>query len=275
MTQPVYPQQHNPHAQLARGLAGYEPTPTLASIAIHGAILALLLYLGTARPAQEALREATAVVTPLSRYLPHPLRGTGGGSGGLHDQAPPTQGKLPRPAPRPFVPPTTTTVEHPLLPLEPVIVAPSDANLPTSHLTNFGDPLAALASRSPGPGSRGGIGTRDGGGIGPGSGPGYGPGDQSAARPGTPGVTAPSLLYQIEPEYSEDARKAKLQGTVRLSIIVDPSGRPRDIRVVRPLGLGLDERAIEAVTKWRFKPGQKDGSPIPVRATVEVNFRLL
>jgi TonB family protein len=89
------------------------------------------------------------------------------------------------------------------------------------------------------------------------------------------GVSAPGVLFKVEPEYSEEARKAKFQGTVVLSIVVDPSGKARDIKVIRPLGLGLDEKAIEAVSKWRFKPGMKDGVPVPVRASVEVNFRLL
>jgi TonB family protein len=89
------------------------------------------------------------------------------------------------------------------------------------------------------------------------------------------GVTAPKLLKKVEPEYSEEARKAKFQGTVVLRVIVDAEGNPRDIEVSRPLGLGLDEKAIEAVMKWRFSPGYKDGKAVAVRATVEVNFRLL
>jgi len=79
----------------------------------------------------------------------------------------------------------------------------------------------------------------------------------------------------VEPEYSDEARKAKYSGTVLLSIVVDERGIPRDIRVVRPLGLGLDEKAIEAVRHWRFRPGMKNGRPVNVRATVEVSFRLL
>jgi TonB family protein len=79
----------------------------------------------------------------------------------------------------------------------------------------------------------------------------------------------------VEPEYSDEARKAKFQGTVLIDIVVDEKGNPRDFRIVRPLGLGLDEKAIEAVQKWRFRPGVKDGKPVPVFARIEVNFRLL
>ncbi len=89
------------------------------------------------------------------------------------------------------------------------------------------------------------------------------------------GVSAPTLVFKVEPEYSEEARKAKFQGTVVLYVVVDEKGNPRDLKVVRALGLGLDQKAIEAVQKWRFKPGLKDGKPVPVAAQIEVNFRLL
>jgi len=89
------------------------------------------------------------------------------------------------------------------------------------------------------------------------------------------GVSAPVVLYKVDPEYSEEARKAKYSGTVVLQLVVDPAGKARDIRVVRSLGLGLDEKAIEAVNKWKFRPGVKNGQPVSVQATIEVNFRLL
>ena len=88
-------------------------------------------------------------------------------------------------------------------------------------------------------------------------------------------VSAPALINKVEPEYSEEARKAKYSGTVLLSIVVDANGTPRDIHVLRPLGLGLDEKAIEAVSKWRFRAGMKGGRPVSTQAQVEVNFRLL
>lgn len=89
------------------------------------------------------------------------------------------------------------------------------------------------------------------------------------------GVTAPKLLFKKEPMYSEEARKARLVGRVVLSIVVAEDGTPQNPRVVRGLGLGLDEMAIEAVRTWRFDPGKKEGKPVKVAATVEVNFRLL
>jgi TonB family protein len=88
-------------------------------------------------------------------------------------------------------------------------------------------------------------------------------------------VSAPALLYKVEPEYSEEARKAKYQGIVVLRVIIDASGRATNAEVVRSLGLGLDEKAMEAVKKWEFRPGYKDGKPVAVMAQIEVNFRLL
>ena len=116
------------------------------------------------------------------------------------------------------------------------------------------------------------------GGIGKGKGPNYGNSDRGIPggvfRIGQ-GVSAPRLISQIEPEYSEEARKAKYQGAVMLEVVVDENGHPRDIRITHPLGLGLDEKAIEAVKKWRFLPGRKDGKAVSVLAVIEVNFRLL
>jgi periplasmic protein TonB len=83
------------------------------------------------------------------------------------------------------------------------------------------------------------------------------------------------VLSKVEPEYSDEARKAKWQGTVTLQLVVDEHGLPQQIKVARSLGLGLDQKAMDAVSKWRFKPGLKDGKPVPVIATIEVNFRLL
>jgi periplasmic protein TonB len=83
------------------------------------------------------------------------------------------------------------------------------------------------------------------------------------------------LTPKVEPEYSEEARAAKWQGTVVLSLVVDEQGHPQDLKVLRSLGMGLDEKAMEAVAQWRFKPGMKDGKAVPVMATIDVNFRLL
>ena len=88
------------------------------------------------------------------------------------------------------------------------------------------------------------------------------------------GVTTPRAIYAPDPEFSEEARKAKFQGTVVLWLVVGTDGRTHEVRVFRSLGMGLDEKAIEAIRQWRFEPGRKDGIPVAVQVNVEVNFRL-
>jgi TonB family protein len=123
------------------------------------------------------------------------------------------------------------------------------------------------------------MGSGSGGGLGSGSGDGYGPGYGGNVGGGLfhigGGVSAPQILHEVDPEFSDEARRAKYQGICLISIIVDTNGNPQNPRVVRPLGMGLDEKALEAVKQFRFKPAMKDGkTPVPVMITVEVNFRL-
>jgi TonB family protein len=111
--------------------------------------------------------------------------------------------------------------------------------------------------------------------VGPKNGPGFGPYDQgNVFSRGKGGVTAPRPIYDPDPEYSDAARRAKYQGSVLLWLVVAPNGRPRNIRVQRSLGMGLDEKAIEAVSQWRFQPATLNGQPVAVQINVEVSFRL-
>jgi TonB family protein len=204
----------------------------------------------------------------------------GGGGGGDRNPLPPSQGKLPKIAKRQFTPPSATVNNPaPKLVMEPTIVVQPDAPLPQINAQNYGLPTGIPGPPSSGPGSGGGIGTGKGGGVGSGSGIGYGPGSGAGFGGGVykigGGVSAPVPIFKPEPEYSEEARKAKFQGAVLLSIVILPDGSTSNIRVVRPLGLGLDEKAIEAVQKWKFRPSLKDGKAVAVSANVEVNFRLL
>jgi len=170
--------------------------------------------------------------------------------------------------------------ENPKLAVEPTVVVPPQIKLAMNSMPNLGDPMAAIPNGplSNGTGSGGGIGSGSGGGVGSGEGPGVGPGRGGGIGGGVfhvgGGVSAPKVLYQPDPEYSEEARKAKFQGTCVLSLVVGPDGRPRDLRIARSLGLGLDEKAIEAVRNWRFEPAVKDGKPVAVAINVEVDFRL-
>jgi TonB family protein len=137
-----------------------------------------------------------------------------------------------------------------------------------------------LGPPSNGTGRNGGIGNYgDGGGIGNRRGPGAGDGGDGGGITGySPirGIVTPAVLqWKTEPEYSEEARKAKLQGTVVLQIEIDANGRAANVAVTRSLGLGLDEKAVEAVRRWKFKPAYRNGRPVASPAVVEVNFRLL
>jgi TonB family protein len=123
------------------------------------------------------------------------------------------------------------------------------------------------------------MGNGSSGGLGSGNGPGFGPGSGGGIAGGVfkvgGGVSRPLVISKVDPEYSEEARKAKYSGNVELSIVVDVEGRVRDVRVVKSLGMGLDEKAMEAVARWKFKPGMKGGQAVNVQALIEVNFRLL
>jgi len=243
------------------------------SVLAHACAIALLALAGTNKTVQQAVREQITLVAP--DLLPTPKADSmhGGGGGGDQSPTPVSKGAPPKLANKQFVPPMITHVENPKL------VMPADAIIPAVGMDQLGDPLARSGLASNGFGSGGGMGSGRGGGLGPGSGPGFGPGSGGDLGGGAyrigGGVSAPSILYKVEPEYSEEARKAKFQGTVVLAVVVDEHGIPRDIRVQRPLGLGLDQKAVEAVEKWRFSPGRKDGKPVAVVAVIEVNFRLL
>jgi TonB family protein len=170
---------------------------------------------------------------------------------------------------------------HPKLTAEPTVVMPPQVKLPMmASLPNLGDPLSSLPSGPPsnGQGSGAGIGSGHGGGVGSGRGGGVGPGEGGGFGGGVfrvgGGVSAPKVVFAPDPDYSEEARKAKYQGTVILWLIVDSSGRPQQIKVARTLGMGLDQKAVDAVRQWKFEPAMKDGSPVAVQINVEVNFRL-
>ena len=256
------------------------------SLLLHLLVVVFAIWLGGLPAVRRAVKQTVSLVAPvdLAPYIPdvapQKQKMGGGGGGGDNSPLPASKGRLPRVAPRQFVPPMAVVNNpNPKLLMEPTIIAQPNANLPQVNMAVWGDPFGRTGPLSNGPGSGGGIGSGSGGGVGSGDGPGFGPGRGGGVGGGAyrigGGVSAPQLLFKVEPEYSEEARKAKFQGTVVLYIVVDEKGLPRDVKVVRPLGLGLDEKALEAVTKWRFKPGYKDGRPVAVVATIEVNFRLL
>jgi periplasmic protein TonB len=202
----------------------------------------------------------------------------GGGGGGDQDKLPASHGTPPRFASEQLTPPAVIVRnEDPKLPAEPTLIGPPDLILPQSD--KYGDPMANILNPpSNGPGSGGGIGSGHTGGIGSGEGPGVGEGYGGGIGGGIyhvgGGVSAPRPIYDPDPEYSDEARKAKFQGSCVLVAIIGPDGRPRDLRVARSLGMGLDQKAVDAVWKWRFVPAMKDNRPVSVQISIEVVFHL-
>ncbi len=267
------------------GLYGRQKKSFMMSTGFEVGVIVVVMILGANKTVQNAVKKNILFMpitdTLLDQAKMQPKKDMGGGGGGDRSPLPASRGKLPPRALRQFTPAVAVYNNlNPKLAMDPNIIAPPDAKLPDCPgCLNYGDPLSKYTTLSNGTGSGGGIGSGRGGGIGSGDGPGYGPGSGGGVGGGPfrvgNGVTAPVLLVKKEPEYSEEARKAKHQGTVVLYIQVDPSGKATHIKVVRSLGLGLDEKAMEAVSQWKFKPGYKDGKPVTVEAQVEVNFRLL
>ena len=265
------------------GLYQGDPKSRYYSVGIHVGVFALLWFGFTNPTVQKAIRQNLSLIDPnIKPFVPDvkPKQNTmqGGGGGGAKEPLPVSKGKLPKPSMKQFVPPQI--IDHtPKLAMDPSLLAPPDTPLPQSNLNNWGDPLAKMLNGSNGNGSGGGMGNGSGGGVGSGKGGGFGPGEGGGVGGGVfrvgGGVSAPAVLFKVDPEYSEEARKAKYSGTVLLSVIVDSEGHARDIRVLKSLGMGLDEKAVEAVQKWKFKPGMKGGTAVNVRAQIEVNFRLL
>ena len=265
------------------GQYGRQKKSWVMSVGLQSAIVVLLVTVASSRVVQQQVRQAVSLVVPIGIAPVAPTKPNtmqGGGGGGDRSPLPASKGKLPKAALRQFVPPQAVVANNnPKFTMEPTILAPPDVNLPQVNLPNYGDPLAKIGPPSNGTGSGGGIGSGKGGGVGSGIGGGVGPGEGGGIGGGVyrvgGGVSAPSLIYKKEPDYSEEARKAKYEGTVTLYVEVDPSGRATNIRVLHSLGLGLDEKAVEAVKLWKFKPGLKDGHPVTVAASIEINFRLL
>jgi TonB family protein len=271
----------HPDTQRTRTASG------MLSLAIHGGAVALIFTITPAHEIRHAAETTVAMVTPLiAPYIPSaaptPARGNGGGGGGGGDRSPlpASKGRLPRFSPRQFTPPAAVVYNQaPKLLMEPTIVVEPSARVPNVDMAVFGDPLGKIGPPSNGPGSGGGIGSGYGGGVGSGKGPGYGPGEGGGfgggIRGGRGSVTQAVLLKKTEPEYTDEARKARLQGMVALLVEIGTDGFAHNPQIRSSLGLGLDERAAEAVLKWRFRPYMKDGVPVPGSALVQVYFHLL
>jgi periplasmic protein TonB len=244
------------------------------TLAIVGVLLLLHFGVQTVKPPEKSKLD----LTPLAPYQPAHVgrQAGGGGGGGDASKLKASAGTPPKASLQPqIVPPT---VEIPKVQAK-ITAAPSIvADLKFPPTNQVGDPLSKLMIPSNGTGVGSGIGSGSGGGIGSGTGGGLGPGSGGNFGGGVfhvgNGVIAPVAIFAPDPDYSDEARKAKYQGTVVLTVIVGADGRVHSARVVRNLGMGLDEKAQEKVLTWKFKPATKDSRPVPVEVNIEVTFNL-
>lgn len=253
------------------------------SFVLHAVVIGGVLWWGMYASRMNPVSDT--VVTPIKFTLfdpPPPVMPVakvmgGGGGGGVHQVIPPVKAPLPKPVPTVhMLPPQIAMLEHPKLAAAPTTQVNMQVN---SNLPNMGvpdSPQIALASQGSGAhsgfgeGMGGGIGIGHGSGTGIGGGGGYGGGLMTVGG----GVSAPVVVHSVEPEFTEDARKSNLQGTVAIQLIVDAQGNPQDVRVVHHLGMGLDQKAVDAVRQYKFRPAMYQGHPVAVQMVIEVDFRL-
>lgn len=274
---------------VAHQVATRTTLPLALSGSIHGVALVLAIWLTTL-----GLRSSAQTIVDEPRqsarlvFLMTPGPGGGGGGGGLRQKPrPPTakqegQKKIGNPLPvrrTPPAEPITTPPEPQVLPAEPLppIVAPVVASAPDPVTRPGTLEPAKTEADSHGPGTGGGVGTGRGAGIGEGDGAGLGPGSGGGTgggpyRPGS-GIEPPRLIREIKPDYPDDARRRNIEGEVVLEIVVRRDGSVGNVKVLRGLPAGLNDRAVDAVRQWRFSPAKRFGTPVDVVVEVSVEFR--
>lgn len=268
---------------LDQSLRRRERSSTVVSFFLHILIITAVLWFGMMahnRVVQTA--ETTVAPIHITLYDPPPpvmqvakVEG-GGGGGGAHHLVAPIRAHLPTFAKTTIIPPVITRINSPKLPVEPTVEVrlPQESAIPKLGVPN--SPQVAMASQ--GEGSNNGFGFGLGGGIGTGHGAGQGPGSNGGYGGGVMtvggGVSAPEVIHSVQPQFTPEARSSNYQGVVGIQLIVDSRGFPQDVRVVRHLGMGLDQEAIEAVRQYRFKPAVFQGHSVSVQMIIDVDFRL-
>ena len=258
-----------PEVFLAQMQPKRDARSTGTAVLLHVAAIGLLFWavkthVSFVNPQKTAMLD---LVTPPP--MP-PAKDVMGGGGGQQGAAPVSKGALPKFADQQITPPKAPPMEQPKIKMpDPTIEVQTNLKM-ASNMPNLGMPNSPLLGNSMGNGTGSGIGSGSGAGLGAGTGGGYGGGLKKIGG----GVSSPVLVYQVEPEFSEEARRAKFMGVVTVDIIVNPQGLPQNIRVVRGVGMGLDQKAVEAVKQYRFKPAMEAGKPVAVEMYVEVNFQI-
>jgi periplasmic protein TonB len=260
------------------------PAAIAISALVNCGILAVLLFAFRSQ-ISAVIKKTTNINIDVSAWKPQAKKPSdigGGGGGGAHEIVQANKGHLPKIDPKPLLQPTPIKIDQPKIPVTPAIDVqkdiklPDNPNLPMVGMTN--SPNVTLASA--GTGSNGGMGSGQHGGLGSGNGNGFGPGEGGNVGGGLRkvgnGVSAPTVLFKPEAEFSDEARRAKYEGIVVVTLIVDANGNPQNVHVTRSLGMGLDEKALEAVRQYKFKPAYDQAShkSVPVQMSVEISFHL-
>ena len=283
------PELPEPHIPQSRGV------PLAVSSALHACLVAAL-FLATFNlsPSAASLRVDDRPAEPMRLvFLASPGPGGGGGGGGLLQKTPAPKAlregtrkissPLPQrvepkpiePAPKPPEPKPQPPLAAEQLPavVAPIITAPADTRNRVGVLQQ-----TPAESESHGPGKGGGAGTGTGTGLGEGDGSGVGPGSGGGTgggpyRPGS-GIEPPRLLREVRADYTEEARQRGLSGDVVLEIVVRRDGSVGEVKILRGLAAGLNDRAVQAVRQWRFAPARRTGTPVDVIVEVAVEFKL-
>src|SRR5215831_15213254 len=240
------------------------------SLLLHGAVVAGLLLMGgqvAKQPPRDPGHPAgkgPLLVRPAGRFLAE-MKPDGSGKGSNHDLLPPTSGNLALRSPMVLVRPHLPDERPHVLPVEPTILA-EDASMPTEHVRDLGLPWMNERNNSNGNDGGNTMGTRKGGTMGSSEGQNEG---ESIGNRYSPGAYPVKCVYCPDPEYTDEARHEKLQGIVTLRVLVTSDGRAGQVKIIKGLGLGLDERAADTVRNWRFQPA-RDAARKPIAEWVTV-----
>jgi TonB family protein len=256
---------------------------SLLSVGTHGLICAVIALFALAqwhtRQVQKKMMATAVDVTPFMPVSNMKDVMGGGGGGGNHELLEASKGKLPEFAKKQIAPPQILKLDNPKLPVNATVVMPQIKLPDAPNMPDLGIPQSSqVAFASQGSGSGSGFGSGEGGGVGSGRGNGIGPGEGGGYGGGIyhvgGGVSNPTLIFAPDPEFSDEARRAKYQGVCVVGVIVDAIGNPQHVHIVRALGMGLDEKAMEAVRQYKFKPAVFKGKNVAVEVNIEVNFRI-
>ncbi len=244
---------------------------TATAVLVHAAALAVVFWMAAHH--LPLLTQPKQMLVEIS--TPPPMasaKDVMGGGGGQHGPTPVTKGQLPKFAEQQITPPKAPPLEQPKIKMpDPTIEVQKDLKMANNKMPMLGDPRSTLSGpKSMGTGIGTGLGAGNGSFQGVGSGGNFGGGLRRVGG----GVSAPVPIHEVEPEFSEEARRAKFMGVVTVNLIVDDKGMPRNVHVARGVGMGLDEKAVAAVEQYRFRPAMENGKPVAVQLNVEVDFRI-